>query len=67
MVRREVFKGKLGVIPEIAGYAVGATIGIFLFRRLLKTDAADQIARIPVAGSLLVAGPRAVMDEAFNG
>ena len=62
-----MFKGKLGVIPEIAGYAIGATVGIFVLRRLLKTDAASSLAGVPVVGSLLVTGPRAVMDEAFSG
>lgn len=61
-----MFKGKLRIVPEIAGYAIGATIGVYFLRKFLSSDAAATIARVPVAGTLVVAGPRAVVEGAFG-
>jgi hypothetical protein len=60
-----MLKGKLGVIPEIAAYGIGALITIFTIRMLWETDAAAKVATIPVVGTLLVTAPKAAVDRAL--
>jgi hypothetical protein len=62
-----MFKGKLGIVPEIAAYTIGAVIGLVVLRLAWETDAADRIAQIPVIGTLLVTGPRAAVEKAVAG
>lgn len=60
-----MLKGKLDVLPEILFLTLAVAGGTFVFRRALRSDVADQIAKIPVLG-IVVTGPQAVMDEAYG-
>lgn len=62
-----MLKGKLGIVPEIAAYAIGATVGILVLRLAWETDAADRLASIPFFGTILVTAPKAAVEKAFAG
>jgi xanthine/uracil/vitamin C permease (AzgA family) len=62
-----MFKGKLGIVPEIAATTAMVVIGLIVLRGAYDTDFADTLAKIPFVGPVLVTGPKAAIDRAVAG